>query len=132
MRSLVTALLIVALPLLGGCRSVRPLPPDSSPGAERRYDDSVPGWVGQPLSWDKLAEVEAWLDGPALEASDFWRLEGVLELAQGRLEFALRDRDKLGEGRVASRVPGSLEHPATSPTSPPSLPPDEVAPPSVH
>lgn len=56
-----------------------------------------PTWIGQPLSWEKLDALERWL----VEASDAHdsslELEGRLELAEGRLEFARRD---LGEAVV--------------------------------
>lgn len=51
----------------------------------------VPEWVGEPLSWDKLSNIESWLRSDAAALSEFWRLEAQLQLSEGRLEFAERD-----------------------------------------
>jgi len=101
---------VLFLSLLVGCRSVygpgyRPgsIPADTGP---RTTSYGVPDWVGEPLSWDKLAEVQAWLDIEGSSASDFWRVEAMLEIAQGRLEFSLRDREsqQASEAALASRL----------------------------
>jgi hypothetical protein len=92
--------------LVTACRAPAasaPLPPDDRPA---RASDAVPAWVGEPLSWDKLAAVEAWLAGEGRRSTAFWRIEAELELAQGRLEFAVRDREagRAGEAALAPRL----------------------------
>ena len=44
-----------------------------------------------PPSWEKLGEIESWLRTDDAYGSTFWNLEGRLQLAEGRLEFASGD-----------------------------------------
>jgi hypothetical protein len=98
---------LVACPLwLVGCRTTYEpggIPPDTGP---REISQGVPPWVGDPLSWDKLAEVEAWLATQGYSGSDYWRIEAMLEIAQGRLKFSLKDREdgSATEAALASRL----------------------------
>jgi hypothetical protein len=55
---------------------------------------ATPAWVGAPLDWNKLEEVERWLRGPDAAVNERWRVEGELTLAEGRVEFA---REALAE-----------------------------------
>lgn len=61
--------------------------------------DFTPAWVGQPLSWEKLHEIEDWLTTQPSDSKSYWFIEGELELNRGRLEFARRD---LGSEKSAS------------------------------
>ena len=62
---------------------------------------SAPAWVGQPLDWNKLESVERWLRSPAAASNDYWRVQGELTLADGRLVFARQD---LSSGQDADAV----------------------------
>ena len=50
--------------------------------------EALPPWAGQPTSWEKLDAIEAWLSQPAAERNPFWRIEGRLQLAEGRLDLS--------------------------------------------
>jgi hypothetical protein len=90
--SCAVGLLAAAAAVCGACRAPGPA---SEPTPSHEPIEAVmhaePTWVGEPLSWEKLDALERWL----VEASDAHdsalELEGRLELAEGRLEFARRD-----------------------------------------
>lgn len=113
------ALLLVpflVLGSLGACRSARTsVPPDpiatpTEPARATPEAEPTPAWVGAPLSWDKLKAIETWLAAQPAESRGFWSVEGELQLAQGRLEFARRELGKnaanstAGAGTPAGRV----------------------------
>lgn len=50
-----------------------------------------PVWMDLPLSWNKLDQIEAWLESSAVDSDSSFRIEAELQLAEGRLEFAERD-----------------------------------------
>ncbi len=52
---------------------------------------SAPYWANEPLSWAKLSEVEDWIHSRAAKSDPYWRIEGELTLAEGRLTLARRD-----------------------------------------
>lgn len=88
------------LGLLPACKTYDPgMPPEMS----RRTETGVPEWVGEPLSWQKLADIETWLASKGAYASDFWRIEAKLTLAQGRVEFSRQDRETGRRGEEAIR-----------------------------
>jgi len=68
--------------------------------------DVTPAWVGEPLSWEKLHEIESWLTAQGTDSQSYWYVEGELELNRGRLEFARRDAsgEKTGASAVQARV----------------------------
>lgn len=94
-----TSLFPLALTVSLACRASRatnttPLEPVATPTepAQRAPElESTPAWVGEALSWEKLKSIETWLATQPHDAPSFWRVEGELQLAQGRLEFARRD-----------------------------------------
>lgn len=53
----------------------------------------APSWVGRPLGWGKLEEVERWLRGSEAPVNDRWRVEAELVLAEGRVDFAREGLD---------------------------------------
>ncbi len=61
----------------------------------------APTWVGQPLDWNKLESVERWLGSPDAARNDYWRVQGELTLADGRLVFARQD---LSSGQDTNQV----------------------------
>lgn len=61
----------------------------------------APAWVGQPLDWNKLERVERWLGSTDAATNDYWRVQGELTLAEGRLVFARQD---LGSGQETDQV----------------------------
>lgn len=62
------------------------------------------GWQFQPHSWEKLAAIERWLDSPSAAAQPELAVEAVLQLAEGRLEFARVDRDRLDPAVLELRL----------------------------
>jgi N-acetylmuramoyl-L-alanine amidase len=60
----------------------------------------APTWVGQPLDWGKLEEIERWLELESERHEPYWVLHAELSLGEGRLAFAR------GEGGAGS--PGSM------------------------
>jgi len=61
----------------------------------------APAWVGQPLDWNKLERVERWLGSSDAAQNDYWRVQGELTLAEGRLVFARQD---LSSGQETDRI----------------------------
>jgi N-acetylmuramoyl-L-alanine amidase len=88
----------VALVGLAGCRSTKPAPETVNPEPITPHSTSaaevMPAWVGEPLSWDKLKEIETWLAIQNTTPKSYWQVEGELQLNLGRLEFARRDQGK--------------------------------------
>ncbi len=81
----------------GGGRSSDPWM-SSSEGA------SAPDWYAEPLSWAKLQHIESWLLGAGPER---WPDEvpgAELELAQGRVDLARRERATLSDATVRARL----------------------------
>ncbi len=107
--------------LVAGCRST-PKPPvdttSSTPGPyARTLDDAVPAWLGEPLSWEKLARIEAWLANEGRSATPQWRNEAELALNSGRLAFARREIER-GPEPTATKGATNARRPATAGTPP--------------
>lgn len=98
-----------ALLLLAACRGPAPAPPvDPSLSAGR----AAPAWVGTPLSWARLDEIETWLASEGERSEPYWRIEGELALAEGRLRFARTDlgqRAGVRSARLAERLAAAVE-----------------------
>ncbi len=60
----------------------------------------APAWINQPLSFEKLSTIEAWLAGPGRDYSPALGIEARLQLNEGRLALARADLD----GRTAPRA----------------------------
>lgn len=73
-------------------------PPPATRGA--------PDWAGMPSGWQKLTEIERWLRTDADRHDPFWRPQGELLLAEGRLALAQSDSaaSKIDATRLAERL----------------------------
>ena len=92
----VAALLLLAI-LPCACRtspSIQPLPPapPTTSGPAMRAIDRTPAWVGEPLTWSKLVDIESWLATRGPSGDPFWKVEGELALNQGRMELAKTEK----------------------------------------
>lgn len=63
-----------------------------------------PDWVTMPHSWSRLEVIERWLDSSGASDDPRLRLDAELELAEGRLGFALDDLRADPRARVHSRL----------------------------
>jgi len=82
-----TAMLALTLGCVSQDRNA--LPP--ALGHDMETASTLPPWTGMPSSWKKLGEIDSWLKTDHAYTSTFWNLEGRLQLAEGRLEFASSD-----------------------------------------
>lgn len=82
------------------CRGPQPLEADPELAAA----SSAPTWMRDPVTWQKLSEIEEWLDGPGPEHWPELVPEAELQLAEGRLHFAREERAKLPVGSLAIRI----------------------------
>lgn len=94
-RGLLAVLLAVLVPM-GACRTTPPPEPLApappvSPSPVAMASSRTPEWVGEPLSWSKLVDIETWLAAEGYSADPFWRVEGELALNQGRVELSRAD-----------------------------------------
>jgi hypothetical protein len=83
---------------LSACRSTKPAPETMNPEPVTQREsyaaEPTPSWVGEPLSWEKLKQIETWLAMQTATPKSYWQIEGELQLNAGRLEFARRDQGK--------------------------------------
>ena len=103
LRPLLSTLCILFASQLIGCAASHRLPL----ALDSRSDagESVPEWVGQPLSWSKLEEIQAWQASSLGYGSPFWKNEAELTLAEGRLTFAQDSpAGAVVDGRVRDRL----------------------------
>jgi hypothetical protein len=101
--------LVLLLALTGACRTMQPIeppPPEPASAAAAPGAARTPTWVGQPLSWSKLSEIETWLATDGASADPFWRIEGELALCQGRMDLARSE--KTGQKATDSASRGRL------------------------
>jgi hypothetical protein len=90
------ALFVLAVgALFPGCRSPHVPSPELAPVPIAQYEpdpiDVAPPWLAEPLSWEKLKRVEAWIAKEGQSAAPMWRNEAQLVVNLGRLEFARRE-----------------------------------------
>lgn len=81
--------------ILPACRSSSP-PPASAvarPSRQPVLSAPVPEWIHQPLSWDKLAAIAAWLEGPGRKHAPDLVIEGELQLNEGRVLMTAEEAD---------------------------------------
>jgi N-acetylmuramoyl-L-alanine amidase len=104
------------------CASPGSSPPQPDAGPDYRVsvpsgrDGRVPIWAGRPLTWDKLGLVSDWLQNSGTRADDYWVVEGHLQLAEGRLHYALLE-PKLEASRTVAASAGFqrvLAHPRST------------------
>jgi hypothetical protein len=83
-----TAILLLAAIFGGACRTA----PKRQPVPEVvREPLPPPAWIQQPLSWEKLEAIEAWLEGPGYQYGHRIVVEGILQLNEGRVYFTTKD-----------------------------------------
>src|SRR5262245_11366612 len=110
-RSTIALLLLLAL---GACKSQQlqnpPPPMPVVPPTIVPETPKTPAWVGEPLSWDKLSQIDAWLASQPDGGDPYWKIEGELQLSQGRLEFARREAggQKSPPAAAQSRINAAL------------------------
>jgi hypothetical protein len=93
---------LLAMLALAGCRGPKS---DHNPDFERIASPSTgPSWPREPLSWDKLEEIERWLAEESSEHDPGLRIEAVLQLNEGRLHFSRDDIDRQSAPSEAVRV----------------------------
>jgi hypothetical protein len=91
--------------VLGGSCVTAPLP-ERLPSEELGTNavSSTPTWVGQPPSWSKLAAIERWLSTQGPSPSGIWVNRAHLELGEGRLTLAQRERREIPANVLAFRL----------------------------
>ena len=87
----------LGLGLMGGCATA---PSRTTAGPP----PPPPAWGFQALTWEKLGEVEQWLDGPGPAHYPEKRVEAELVLAEGRLTFAQQDMGRIPTPTLARRI----------------------------
>jgi len=83
------------------CAAPSPRIPNVGPGSGLA---PPPAWSRQALTWGKLESIERWLNGPGPGA---WPAEipgADLQLAEGRVEFAARDRGQVPAEALGVRL----------------------------
>jgi hypothetical protein len=97
--------LVLCALLPGGCAAPG-IPHDSGGGTASEATATLPPWVGQPLTWEKLSAIESWLESGSASSSPYWGVEGELALSEGRLSFAQSDALSAGAdpGALAARL----------------------------
>lgn len=87
---------------LASCATVPPPPVDAPP----TYDPtpSYPHWLGKPVSWSKLADIETWLAGSGARQHPDYVPQAELELAEGRLALAEKDSSGLAPSLFSVRL----------------------------
>lgn len=73
-------------------------------GGPLRSEPQPTGWLDAPLTWDKLEDIERWLDSSAAGKDRSMRIEAELQLAEGRLSYALRDLAQRPGSPVTQRL----------------------------
>jgi hypothetical protein len=68
------------------------------------YQGGPPPWAGQEISWEKLQDINSWLETQGASSEAYWRVEGRLQLAEGRMEFYRRERATAGDRTNKQRV----------------------------
>lgn len=89
------ALVLLSLLLLAfgqtACSTTRTSQSSTSSGYGYGAPVSLSALLARPLSWEKLDDLEAWIDQRGYRASDRDRNEARLALAEGRAAFARKD-----------------------------------------
>ncbi|MBL4771132.1 MAG: N-acetylmuramoyl-L-alanine amidase [Planctomycetes bacterium] len=86
-------------------RSTLRAPIDSdTPYPSHSYRGGTPPWVGQENSWEKLEAINGWLATQGTYSEAYWRVEGRLQLAEGRMEFYRLERTSAGEKTNRQRI----------------------------
>jgi len=86
---------------LSACGTTRPLQPTAAPTPEPVPE---PAWTRQPLSWEKLAEIEHWLGEDDSRKDPRLRVEAILQLNEGRLSYSQSDLEQGAAPPAAVKV----------------------------
>ena len=97
-RPLAGALLLA---LFAGSACVSPEMRSAENSGRVATTSSAPAWVGQPLDWAKLEDIERWLELESDHYEPYWVLHAELSLSEGRLAFARREEGGAGAGSTA-------------------------------
>lgn len=73
-------------------------------GGPLRPEPQPTDWLDAPLTWQKLEDIERWLDSPSARQDRETRIEAELQLAEGRLRFATRDLAQRPGSPVTQRL----------------------------
>lgn len=94
---------LALLAFIGSCAPVGKRPEPLEPPPSTR---GAPDWAGMASGWQKLTEIERWLRTDADRHDPFWRPQGELLLAEGRLALAQSDAAaaKIDAPRLAERL----------------------------
>jgi hypothetical protein len=115
--TLKTSLSSWILVFLSGCATTAYEPPSPEP-----YEPLTPAWSARPVSWEKLGEIEEWLRGSGPSRTPEYVPEAQLQLAEGRLALADRERGEIPpqvfEVRLTSAEGGFRQALARSDLSP--------------
>jgi hypothetical protein len=100
------ARVLASLALLGAGSAGCVAPPPRSTDPEPRYEPAPahPHWAGRPVTWSKLDDIEAWLEGEGPRRYPDQVPAAWLELAEGRLELARRESAGLSPAVLAQRL----------------------------
>ncbi|MCC6407291.1 MAG: N-acetylmuramoyl-L-alanine amidase [Planctomycetes bacterium] len=94
------SLVSILLCFVAACTSSSKLPQQPPPVA---VEEPGPDLTG-PLSWQKLENIESWLDTPQSQRTPEFRIELELQLHEGRVTFAQRDAERANVPHDALRV----------------------------
>jgi hypothetical protein len=95
------ALLLAAALGATACQGPAARVPDEPTAKSERAE---PAWVDAPLSWEKLGEIERWLEQSDSVHDRGLLLEARLQLAEGRVEFTRRETDSGAGLQPAART----------------------------
>jgi len=106
LRVLLQVLVLGGATLAGSCYAPRLAPEPDWTEPEEPHGEP-PDWVGQPLSWEKLAAIETWLMGVGPDRAPELVPVAELELAEGRLEFTRQGVTQETPADVERRLRGA-------------------------
>ncbi|MEZ6004600.1 MAG: peptidoglycan recognition family protein [Planctomycetota bacterium] len=100
-------LLTLALLGLSACTSPRRRPasmPVDTPVELPTTVQGRPAWVEQDLTWQKMLDIQDWLDRESRHSDPYWRIEARLQLAEGRMHFYAEEQGSLEASAARQRL----------------------------
>ncbi len=104
LKSPLAPLLAGLLLLLPACTGTGRARHNFNPDHAPTRTSEQPAWADQANSWAKLESINAWLETQGPRSDDFWRIEGRLQLAEGRMEFYRSEMDSIDAGQSRQRL----------------------------